>query len=285
VGLALRPGRLADRLDDGGESAAELAPCGLGLQLATQLVPVGFSPRELPAGLTAGGTALEPGAGGLQLAIAGQQFAIAAAEGLEAPHKDGERSHVHTAVEVAQIVLPRNGRVQPRQLPLATTLRLLAQIRTEAGIIGGAIHPAGHLQENDARGIVAGAAFRGIVEGNERAGEVQSDRRADQPTEASLDLTLGGEFERARSELVMREPALGGLGEGESEGFQAVLVQLGSFVHKRLQITGRDLLLGQRKCLAAYGSSSAEPGEAFGWSGYHAASPLGLASLISHVGR
>jgi hypothetical protein len=268
AGLALLTGGLEDRLDDLGERAAALEPLGPGLQLATQLLPVGFIQRELPAGLTEVGTALEPGAGGLQLAIGGQPFARDEAEGPEELHHDGEGGldggRVYTAAEVAQIVRPRHGRVQPRELPRATALLRRAQIRTEAGIIGGAIHPAGHLQETGASGIVAVAAFLGIVGGKERAGEAQIDRRADQPTESPLDRTFGGEFDRARSALVVREPALGGLREGESEGLRGVLVQWGSFCHKRLQIKGREVLLGQRKCRAAHGGSSSETGEVFG---------------------
>ena len=88
----------------------------------------------------------------------------------------------HTAAEVAQVILPRHRCVQPREFPIATALLLLAQIRTEVGIVGVAIHAAGHLQEKGARGIVAVAAFLGIVGGKERAGEAQIDRRTDQPT-------------------------------------------------------------------------------------------------------
>ena len=54
--------------------------------------------------------------------------------------------------------------------------------------------------------------------------------------EAPLGLTFSGEFDRARSEVVVREPALGGLREGQSEELQGVLVQLGRCCHKRLQI-------------------------------------------------
>jgi hypothetical protein len=68
--------------------------------------------------------------------------------------------------------------VKTGDLAIAAALLLLAQIRTEAGIVGVAIHPAGQLQEEGAGRIVAVATFFGIVRGKEGAGEAQIERRA-----------------------------------------------------------------------------------------------------------
>jgi hypothetical protein len=46
------------------------------------------------------------------------------------------------------------------------------------------------------------------------------------PTESTFDLSLGRENERARPELVMREPALGGLQEREGEGLRVLWFSL-----------------------------------------------------------
>jgi len=131
-----------------------------------------------------------------------------------------------------------------------------------------------------AGGIVAVATFFGRGGSKEGAGEAAIDRRTNQPTEAPLDLTLRGEFERAGPEVVMREPAVGGLREGGGEGLQGALVQLSSLFHERLQVKGPDMLRGQRQFLAAHGGSSSETCGVFGWSCYDAACLLGLASPL-----
>jgi hypothetical protein len=66
---------------------------------------------------------------------------------------------------------------------------------------------------------------------------------------------------------------------------QGALVQLGSLLPKRLRVKGRDLLLGKRQFLSAHSGSSSKTGKVFGWSGYDAEVPLGLASPISQKGR
>jgi hypothetical protein len=135
------PGRLFDRFGDG---AAELEPFGLGLQLAAELLGAAFSHRELSAVLTAVGSALEPGVVGLKLAIRRDQFPLDKPEGAKGAYKkhqgrlDGLR--VHTAAEVAHIVLARNGGLQTGEIARVAALLLLAQIRTEAGIGGVVIH-------------------------------------------------------------------------------------------------------------------------------------------------
>ena len=256
-----------DFLDHLGEGAAELEPFRPGLQLSAELLPAGLIQRELLAGLTEVGTALEPGVGGLQLAIRGEEFSRDQAKVPEEADKDGQGGldglGVHAAAEVAQIVLARNGLVQPGELAIAAALVLLAQIGTEAGIVGVAIHPAGHLQEQGAGRIIAVAAFFGIVGGKEGAGEAQIDRRPEQPTESPLDLARRGELDRARLEVVVRQPAVGGLREGRGEGLQGALVQYGRLVHKGLQVKGGDVLLGQRKFRSAHRGSSSKTGRGF----------------------
>ncbi len=136
MGLALFGRRLQDFLDHLGEGAADLQPFGPGLQLSAEFVAAGFIQGELLAVLTAVGTALEPGVGGLQLAIRGEQFSVNEAEFPEEADQDGQGGfdslRAHAAAEVAQIVLARNGRVQTGQFARAVALLLLAQIRTAA---------------------------------------------------------------------------------------------------------------------------------------------------------
>jgi hypothetical protein len=127
--------------------------------------------------------------------------------------------------------------------------------------------------------------FFGIGGGKEGTGDTSIERRADQPTEPPLDLAFRRECDRARPALVVGEPAVGGLREREGEGLSGVLVQLGSLFHTRLQVKRRDVLLGQRKFLAAHGGSSSKTGQVFGWSCYDAASPLELTSPMAQMGR
>jgi hypothetical protein len=144
AGLALLGACLADFLNLFGDGAEELEPFGLGLQLAAELLGAAFSHRELSAVLTAVGTALEPGVVGLKLAIRRDQFPLDKPEGAKEAYKkhqgrlDGLR--VHTAAEVAHIVLARNGGLQTGEIARVAALLLLAQIRTEAGIVGVVVH-------------------------------------------------------------------------------------------------------------------------------------------------
>ena len=66
-----------------------------------------------------------------------------------------------TTAEVAQIVLARNRRLQPRKVPIALAFVVLAEVVTEAGIIGVAVDPARHFQEEGTGGVIAMAAFFG----------------------------------------------------------------------------------------------------------------------------
>jgi hypothetical protein len=77
-------------LDHLGEGAADCKPFGPGLQLSAELVAAGLIQGELLAVLTEVGTALEPGVGGLQLTIRGEQFSLDEAKCPEEAHKDGK---------------------------------------------------------------------------------------------------------------------------------------------------------------------------------------------------
>ena len=150
--------------------------------------------------------------------------------------------------------------MQPRKLPRAAALLLLTQVRTAAGIVRVAVYPARHLQEAGTRGIVAVAPFFGIIGGHEGAGETPIDGRAHQPPDASCDCTDSGALKRARPEVVMRHPAVRGLREGGGEGLQGPLVQCSRLLHKGLQVTGGDALLGQGKFCSAHRRSSSKTG-------------------------
>jgi hypothetical protein len=127
---ALLGGRLEDLLDHLGEGAAECEPFGPRLELSAELVAPGCIPGERLAVLTGVSPALEPGGGGLQLAICGEQFSLEKAKFPEEAHKDGEGGfdgrRVHAAAAVAQIIFSRNGRVQTSELAIAAALLLRA---------------------------------------------------------------------------------------------------------------------------------------------------------------
>jgi hypothetical protein len=122
--------------EKGPRISSRWAPAGRWRQSSWWL---GLSPRELLAVLTVGGTALEPGGGGLQLAIRDEPCACNAADCPAEAHQDGQGGLdsrcVHAAAAVAQIVRSRKGRGQAGQLALAAALLLLAQSCTEAGIV------------------------------------------------------------------------------------------------------------------------------------------------------
>ena len=111
----------------GQRSSSRFAPA---CSWSAELLLTGLIQWELPAGRTEVGTALEPGVRGLQLAIRGEEFARDQAKVPEEAHKDGQGRldglGAHAAAEVAQIVLARNGLVQPGQLARAAALLLLA---------------------------------------------------------------------------------------------------------------------------------------------------------------
>jgi hypothetical protein len=278
-----------DLLNDLRERAADLEPFHPGLQWSAELLLTGRIQGKLLAGRTAVGTALEAGPGGLQLAVRGEEFARDQAKVPEQADKDGqgglEGLGPHAAAEVAQIVLARNGVVQPRELARAAALVLLAQIGTEADRVGVAIHPAGQRQEQGAGGIIAVAPFFGIVRGKERAGEAEIDRGANEPAESPFDLTFRRNRNRAGLEVVVREPSIRALGERRGEVLQGALVQFRSLVHTRLQVKGGDALLGQCKFRSAHRGSSSKTGKVFGWSYNDAACPLGLTSPLAQEGR
>jgi hypothetical protein len=194
IGFVLLRGGVEDLVDNLGKGAVDLEPFGPRLQLSAKLLAARLLTRALLAARTKGGAPLEAGVCGLQLAIGGEQRPGDEAECPEEAAKDGQRGldggRVHAAAEVAQIVLSRNGLVQTGELARAAALLRLAELRTEAGIGGVAIHPAGHLQAEGAGRIVAVAPFFGRVGGKAGAGKAQLDRGADQPTESPLDLTL-----------------------------------------------------------------------------------------------
>lgn len=79
--------------------------------------------------------------------------------------------------EMTQIILTRKRLVEAGQLPITTAFVLVGQPRTEAGIIGLGVSLGSHLAEEEAGGVVAGAALGGIRGGAERPGEAAVDHR------------------------------------------------------------------------------------------------------------
>ena len=135
--------------------------------------------------------------------------------------------------------------MQAGQLPVATALVRLVQIATEVGIVDVLIHFGGHLQHDEAGRVVAGAASGAIVGRTDRAGEAEVQGGADEPTEAAFDVALARQRNGTRRELIVREPPAGGLGKRRGEGVAVVLVEGLGMGDKRLEVKGRELLVGK----------------------------------------
>jgi hypothetical protein len=178
--LALLGGRLEHFLDDRGAGAAECEPVGPRREVSAARVATGGIHGERRAVLPGVSPALAPRGGGLQLAIGGEPGALEQAKCSEEAHQDGEGGCegrcVHAAAAVAQLICSRHGRVPTSAIAIAAALLLLAEIRTEAGRVGGAMQPAGHRQDKGAGRGVTVATFVGRVGGKEGAGAAHSDR-------------------------------------------------------------------------------------------------------------
>jgi len=121
----------------------------------------------------------------------------------------------------------------------------LVEIVTEAGIVDVLIHFCGDFEHDEAGGVVAGSASGTIVRRTDRTGEAKVNRRADEPTEAAIDVAFGRQRDGARRELIVREPPARDLGKGRGKHLQVVLIQSVCMAHKRLKIKGCELIVGK----------------------------------------
>jgi hypothetical protein len=230
------------------------------LQLVAELLLARLVHRELLAALAGVGAALIARIGGFELAIGGEQLACKQAKVPEqVDHDDhGLVDHVvpDTVAEVTQVTLAWNVVMQTGQLPVAMPLVGLVQIAAEVGIVDVLIYFGGHLQHDEASRIVAGAAAAIIGRRTERAGEAEVQGGADEPTEAAFDVALGRQLNGTRGELIVRKPPAGRLGKWRREGLAVVLVEGVGMGHKRVEVTGRELLRDKGQNVSAHSSSS-----------------------------
>src|SRR5215470_8550787 len=120
----------------------------------------------------------------------------------------------------------------------------------------GDLYFGGHFQDHEADWVVAAVATGAIVGGTERAGETAVQRRPNEPTEAAFDVALPRERNGTWHELVVREPPAGGLGKRGREGLTVVLVEGIGMRDKRVEVKGRELLVGKREHVSVHSSSS-----------------------------
>lgn len=79
----------------------------------------------------------------------------------------------------------------------------------------------------------------------EGAAKAEVDGGADEPTEPPIDVALACQREGTRGELIMRQPAAGGLGKRRRTRLQMLLIERLRVGHKRLEVKGRELLRGK----------------------------------------
>ena len=104
----------------------------------------------------------------------------------------------------------------------------------------------GHFEHDKTDRVVAAATSSAIIGRAQRAGEAKVQRRADEPTEAAVDLTLRGQRNGMRGELIVREPPARCLGKRDGEGVAIALVEGLGMGNKGIEIKGRELIGGKR---------------------------------------
>jgi len=174
--------------------AGELEALGAAGQLVTQLLPSCRIDWPGVAALARLGAALVAGVRRFEVAIGAEQLAFDQAKTVEKVHGDGgDRSDhglANAVAEVAQIVLARNGAVEPGEEPVASSLITVVQIAAKLGVIDLLIDFGSHCEEHEAGGVVARATAGAIGRRTQGAGEAEVQGDADEPTEAAVDLAL-----------------------------------------------------------------------------------------------
>src|SRR2546425_4685616 len=92
------------------------------------------------------------------------------------------------------------------ELPVAPSLTAIVQIATELGVIDVLIHFGGHFDHDEAGRVVAASASGAIVGCTQGAGEAEVQGGADEPTDAAVDIALGGELNGMGRKFIVRQP-------------------------------------------------------------------------------
>ena len=143
VWLACFGRELPNFVDHGRKGAQELESLGPVVELVAKTLTVALIKGKRLAVLAAVGTAFQTCLGGLTLTIGSEHLALDEAAFLEDLHKDRhgrfDSAGPDTAAEVAQIVFARDSVVEAGDVARALAFVVLAEVVTEAGIIGVAV--------------------------------------------------------------------------------------------------------------------------------------------------
>ena len=233
-------------VDDGRKGAEEFEALGPALELVAEGLATGLVEGTGLAVLTERDTPLQARMRGLKVAIGSEHLPLDEAKRPEEIDKDGhsrlDGTGTDAAAEVAQIVLTGDSVVKAGEGTIALAFIVLAEVVTEAGIIGVAVDLGGDFKEAGTGRVIAVAAFVCIRGSEERAGEAQVNRGTEEPTEAAFHLSLGGQGDRLGYEVIVGPPSAWGFGERRVEALRVALVQFGSLMDECCQITRPNLL-------------------------------------------
>ena len=162
----------------------------------------------------------------------------------------------NTIAEVAQIILARNGVMEAGELPVGTDLVAIVQIATALGVINILIHFGGHFEHDETGRVVAASASGAIRRRTQGAGEVAVQGRADEPTEATVDIALRGQRNGMGRACIASNPAAGGFGKRGGEDVAVLLIEGLGMGDKSVEIKGRELVAGKRENVSAHSSLS-----------------------------
>jgi hypothetical protein len=173
-------------------------------------LPIGFTAFERLAVLAGIDAAFVARIRGLELAIGTQKLAFDETKVVEEVHRYGHDLVDHgvtdAVAKMAEIILARHRVVQAGELPIASSLVAIVQIVTELGIIDILIHFGGHFEHDKAGRVVAASASGAIVGRTQGAGEAEVQGGADEPTDAAVDIALGGELNGMGRKFIVRQP-------------------------------------------------------------------------------
>jgi len=224
----------------------EFEALGPAVELVAEGLTTGLVEGKGLAVLTEIDTPFKARMSGLKLAIGSEHLPLDEAKRPEEIDKDGQSrldgTGADAAAEVAQIVLTGDSVVEAGEVAIALAFVVLAEVVTEAGIIGIAVDLGGDFKEEGTGRVIAVAAFVCIIGSEDRAGEAQVNRGTDEPTEAAFNLSLGGQGDRAGCEVIVGPPSAWGFGERRDEALRVALVQFGSLMDEGCQIKRANLL-------------------------------------------
>jgi len=94
-------------------------------------------------------------------------------------------------------------------------------------------------------------------------GEAEVHRHAEEPTEAAVDIALGGERNGLGDEFIVREPPARRFGKRCGAGLSVVLVEKLRTGDKGVEIKSRELLVRKREKVSAHSGSFVGKKEVF----------------------